>query len=140
MKQELCPYDFYQLHESTRANMVGHSFKKNEGIYYVVKLPPHQFNYGINQGLLLLNKPRRLYLKQCKDRDRELTPADLDWFNVYSFSPDDLDCSLDLSGKQLYFSVKKYLDKFPFCDMTYKQMIINLQNKFGGETYIEEDF
>jgi len=122
-------YDFYKLSEENRENLVGDFFKIGNVIYYVVKLSSRQFNYGSQQGLIGLNKPSCLYASKATLRHIR----NADWFNIYAKSYDDLDCTLDLNGVQLYYDVKRYLDKTNFSYCTYKEIMVQLQDVFGGE-------
>lgn len=126
------PYDFYKLAEPERKSLCGKSLIINGNVFFAVQLSTKQPNYGCSQGLILLNKPESLIKSKKKQKYQ-----DSDWFNIYCYSPDDLDCTLDLSGKQLYYDVKKFMEKSDFNDCTYKEIILMLQDKFGGETYFD---
>jgi hypothetical protein len=132
MKKFKSPYDFYELDEEARKKLCGTSLIIGNDIFFVVQLSTKQPNYGCSQGLILLNKPESLVKSKKKQKYQ-----DSDWFNIYCYSPDDLDCTLDLSGKQLYYDVKKFMQKFDFSGFTYRQIILKLQETFGGETYFD---
>ena len=122
------PDDFYNLDGTARQKLVGSSLTIDDDIFFIVKLSSKQANYGSVQGLVGLRKPESL----IKSRKKQKLP-DPNCFSVFAYSPDDLDCALRLSGKILYHDVKRFMQVNDLNHLTYKEIMVELQQIFGGE-------
>jgi hypothetical protein len=129
-------YRFYELSEPERIKLIGRCFKeslsykrkkngkawKSETIYFIVGLRYDQFNYGKNQGLIHVT-------------DIWQHPNEPAYFNVGATSPDDLDCQVSINDatKSIRNEVIKFLRNCKHTNVTYKEIILKVHEKFGGD-------
>lgn len=129
------PYDFYyKLTEEQRLFMIKNQqfFGAKRYLYFPIELSEDCFNYGFNQGLLILLKP----LSACLSK-KELAKYQFDpnWIKLGAFSPDDLDLDLEWSGDyKLYLKIRKTVKNLMNCGQTtYKDFLKAIQQEYGGE-------
>lgn len=142
---ELFPsiYKFYDLPEEKRVELIGQTVKgyskhSNPTIYYVVGLRPDCFNYGIQQGLISLHMPTRLYCSEKTKVYLQKHRVNLDWFKIGAFSPDDLDLDLEFNNViTKYQKVKRLMDEWAptFFNTSYKDILNFVYMELGGERY-----
>lgn len=87
-------YDFYRMTEPERIELTKSCFRlegrRSGSIYFPLVLSVNQFNYGIQQGLILVSQihPARNDYKK--------------WFRVCAISPDDMDLDLDFNETETH--------------------------------------
>jgi hypothetical protein len=129
------PYDFYNLPEFKRFELIGSSFTlaKRGGVYIPIDLVDKDSNYGVAQGVLYVPDIYKIPLKH------RLRNEGKTWFKVGAFSPDDLDIDLEFFDKKegLRKSIITFLLRRARVPTSYKQRLKEVQQEFEtGELYI----
>lgn len=115
-------YKFYDLGENERKELIGTYFKEsrydNGTLFFPVGLHEDDFNYGIQQGLILVSPIWKFNGKK--------------WFRVAAFSPDDLDKALDFESEECSIrqDVIDYIIKMPKKFVTYDSILLDIQEHF----------
>lgn len=144
------PFDFYDLSEDERVRLIGSVFrvrefifkgKNNDKIVYTdnicgdlfipVGLASDEFNYGVEQGVLVVTTIRRKLMSGVKCNK---------WFKVGVFSPDDLDMDLEFTGDDT--SIRQDVVEFIRWSMCkrgrrYREMLEQIVDEFEcGEIWL----
>lgn len=128
-------YDFYKMPEEERIALVGRCFTsertRHDTLYFPVQLAHGEFNYGKQQGLILVTSIMRVTPRYQKRKNEK-------WFRVAACSPDDLDRALDFSHEHCHLrqDVIDFLKKTNKKDVTYQGILnrIRLHFKAGKIT------
>lgn len=128
------PYDFYNLPEIKRVELIGYPFTlaKRKGVYIPIDLVDKDSNYGIAQGVLYVPEIYKIPLKHQAPNEGKM------WFKVGAFSPDDLDIDLEFFNKTEGFrkTVIAFLLRRARVPTSYKQRLTEVQQEFEtGELY-----
>ena len=132
-------YKFYDLPEEKRIELIGQTVKEytkhnSPTVYYVVGLRADCFNYGIQQGLVSLHMPRSLYCSEQTKAYLRKHHADLEWFKIGAFSPDDLDLDLEFNNIiTKYRKVRRLMDEWAptFFNTSYKDIFNFVHMEIG---------
>jgi hypothetical protein len=129
------PYDFYNLPEVKRIDLIGDIFRlaKRSGVYIPIHLVDADSNYGIAQGVLYVSEIYKIPLKHQAPNEGKM------WFKVGAFSPDDLDMDLEFFDKPEWFrkNVITFLLGRAKIPTSYRQRLKEVQQEFEtGELYI----
>lgn len=121
MKMLSNKYDFYDLPEKSRIEMVGTCFRvegrASGDLFFAVGLNDKQFNYGVKQGLILVSAVRKTNVDHKK------------WFRICAISPDDLDLDLDFNEAEIHHrqNIISYMQLMKLTDTTYKAILSEIQ-------------
>lgn len=121
-------YDYYDLPEEERFNLLETYCVKDNYIYFPIWLSEAGACQNYNEAFALLGLLEPYTIGYGKQKGQI-------WFKVYAFSPDDLDLDLEFYNEvDKYELIFEYLkNEMPRIGGTYKDFLLELQKKFGGE-------
>jgi hypothetical protein len=117
--------------EDGRKKLVGSSFRcpPRTGVYFPLQLSGC-FNYGVDQGLLLVLPVTQV--RYPPQFDSHGNPTTRYWFKVGAFSPDDLDLDLEFDHDEcrLHADVVRYVETMRKWGVTYRGVLEEIRGYF----------